>query len=654
MNKKTIIIIQKIIKNRYFKFSILSVLFIFYLLLLRYNFINFNIFKLILSLFLFFILPGNIILNFIYREKDIAKNIVLSCVLGIGFNLVLFVLCALFKIQNFQIFIIILLSLIFALKNKIYFGNVYHPGYVSILILIYIFFFILLTLRNQVGAQFTPDGSLQLSYYSDTFFHNGILQSISKNFPPYFQSISNYKYYNYHFGLDIFALLLTKYSGINSIIILTKYTVLINLFLIIFSSFYFAEQLFKNRYYAVLFVILIFSSDLGYLIPICSKYGANCLKTPTIYSLTMLNPQSLALIFSFVFLYFYVRWNNNLKKILILLFLIPVILETKFFMGIQLVFGLVISSIYLYFKRKNKNELYFILLILLSLIPSVLKMLFLLKRSNYVLKLCHLCIYQDIIKNLHLNNIPLILTILLFFGLIILQFGPRIIFFFGAARAKFSPRINIFFISFILLGITMTFFFRYAPKDQMTYDNIVWFMVNSLIFMWVYVVEFIQNNFKNKIIKILIIILLIISSYPSTMKHFNIHKKNILIKKEYLEAGKYLVNNSNKEKIAIEQINHNKELSIIADSLGGTQTVFSDSNHFLYTFITKKEINMRKSDVNNFFRTLNRVTMQNIIDKYHINIIIYYGKNNNINYLFDQLGFQKKFQNEFVTIYQDK
>lgn len=623
--------------------------------------------KIFLSSFLFFIIPGNLILNLIYQEKDFLKNLTLSLIIGVVLSLYLFSLISLLNIGHYFVLIMTIISVLSVLSRRLSIGNFRSIKYYWGLFLIFGFFLFLLYWSHQIKIQVLDDGSLKLFSQGDQLFHNGVVQSLNKTFPPYLHYFSGFGHYDYHFGLDIFVNIISKLTGINVIIILAKYLIPSLLFLLILTSYYFANQLLANRNYAILFTILIFASDLSYFIPYCIKTSiwSNCFNTPTIFSLVFLNPQLLALVFFFAFLYFFVRWIQNGKnKFPFFLFFIPAIIETKSFLGVQLVISMSIVLFNSLLKQKNRQSWITLILFGLLLIPSAAKSIILHGKSGYFFEFVPLHNYKEILTKIRFENINLWLFLLVTLVIFTLQLGPRILFFIRMTRAKFHPMINIFLVSFIVSGIILTLLFKYVSQGN-NYNNMVWFMVNSLLVMWIYVVEFIQNSARKKVLKIFMIILFIVVSYPSTLEYFyNFNRlgkgynQPTIVKKNYLEAGDFIDKNSHKDDVFIEKPQQDTGYSV-SDNFGGAQNVLTGSTTYIESFVDSGtddyNKNLRKHDIDSFFEFKNTTLMEEIIDKYKVTFILdYNNSDHNREKILKELKFNRVFENNSLSIYKNE
>lgn len=593
------------------------------------------------GIFLYFYIPGSLLLRFIGFKKD-EYFISLFHSIALGAALMPLIYMILRRISHPELlypFIIIMLLVwltLTASDSKRDRLNVYtsFSDIQSVLLLIVtVFFFLHLSYFTDVI--FTEDGfKIRNVYLTETIFHLGIINELRNIYPPLYPFASDtISLSHYHLNMHLEIEMFNRFFSIDTLKLTFFYFPLLYFCLLVFMPYIFIRKYRGTRFLGVLTGILMFGSDLSFIPGLLGivphDYPWTLFFTTTIWSLLTLNGYLPALFVMFLCIIYLKNFYEDGNLLYLLVFALlgfsaygfkssmgPHIMGASFLTGIISV-GLM--------QDKRKGVFLCVVSALTVIAIAIDAILFRESAGNNILSIDLFNRFHYSLKHLGISYMPWFLYPVIFPIYTLATFGIRTLGFYAlkdAFNKKLFNPIVVFLTIFAISGFLLSdmIFLGFLVPSSFKINNAIWFSVQSLMGGWLllsYFILRISHHGKKSLVAVFIIILL---SAPSTVQFFTLRFDHnyYTVDSNAVEVTKFLSTTPPRSVVLHPP---NLKGPSLASNLAGRPTVLSVFRSFVTQNIGKIEADSRLMDVKLFFSTNDITNRSSILKKYKVNYV---------------------------------
>jgi hypothetical protein len=399
------------------------------------------------------------------------------------------------------------------------------------------------------------DGTIQFSQYRDGLLHVSVTNELAHSFPPQAPFLAG-RPLTYHYGMELVAVVFHRFLGIAASDVCIRLLPALYLGLVVLAAYSLGWRWLGSAPIALITSLLIvlgedFSYIPGLLLGGDGIWIADYFQVPSIYSLYLVNPlaPAIALLFSGLLCLsrgLIDRRNRNTWlgvaallfavmgtfKIFLILHVMATLLVmallsirreqgyfSKAFLATSVACVIVVAPMLVPHERTTVIEV--VPELFGTLLPSVLERLELAEFSGFRMVGEMFAVGRPSAGGV---AVALFLALPLF---IVGSFGVRSVgipLMLGALCSRKSvPPIRIFLSLFVILGCAMTLLLRVTPVDfPKSYNNSVWFFVQSKLVAWIFVGEALKRLFRRRSRSVAVagMLTLVLVSMPGAVNFF--------------------------------------------------------------------------------------------------------------------------------------
>jgi len=585
------------------------------------------------GVFLFFFIPGSLLLRWLSPNKDeYFTSLFLSVALGAALMPLLYIVIRrLSHPELLHIFIILIFLLWFILKIrdlKEKKGDVYTSpkDILSALVLIGAVF-ILLHLSHFTDAVFLDNEfKIRNTYLTEGIFHLGIINMLKNVFPPVYPYASGIDFSFYHLNMHLEIEMFNRLFMIDTLKLTFFFFPLLYFLLLVFLPYILIRKCGGTELIGVIAGILMFGSDLSFVPGMLGMFPPDypwiAFFTPTIWSLFTLNGYLPALFVMFLCILYLKKYYVENKLLYLILFSVLGFSAYGFksSMGFHIIGSAFLTGIVSTILDKDRKKGMFLciasLFIFLVIVMDII--IFRSGTGNYILRIDFLNLFHNFLRNIGLANMPIIITVIVLAVYILISFGSRsAIFYFSKdiIKRKGIDFVIVFLGIFVIIGFSVAEFI-YLGDPFMTINNSIWFSVQSLMGAWILLFIFLSKIKSGKKFHV-ILTMIILLSVPSTVQFLNLRfdKSYYDVNRGAIEIIKFLETTPPTSTILHPL---NLDGPSLASNLAGRRSVLSVFRSFA---IVQTEVERREKDVELFFSQGGAVNRLSIIKKYKVDYV---------------------------------
>jgi hypothetical protein len=402
----------------------------------------------------------------------------------------------------------------------------------------------------------TPEGGMTVCPIGDVAFHLSTAEELTHTIPPQSPFLSG-KQLSYHYGMDLFTAMLSKWARLSVLDLTLRFVPTFLVTVALLAVFCFARAWVGSSGAAVLTAFLVmFGEDFSFVPGLwCNStacWSAQYFGAPTTFSLYFLNPMlpALCILFSgLLCMLQYFRHGGN-HSLVLTAFHFAFVLEYKVFTGVHLLLALLIAGILHLVLARDTRLLKIMAVTALPLLllasPLLLanaaggqqSMLFY-PGLSLVVSLRELGLAGTdwggqviALLNRHPPTFAAVasLGILVLPGYFLGSLGLRVLAIPLLAKELLTPRPSTgprFFLAvFVLAGPLVALTCAVVPRElppEATYNNAVWFFIQSKYVAWIFVIEFLRPLFRLRgpVLRAGALTVILGLSIPSTVQFFH-------------------------------------------------------------------------------------------------------------------------------------
>lgn len=592
-----------------------------------------------LGIFIFFYIPGNLILRWADFQND-EFFVSLFHAVALGTALMPLIYLNLRRISHPELIYVIgamLFSawLIFLLKDMrrgVFHVHTSYHALFSITILISVVL-LLLHFSHFTDIVFLEHGfTMRTHPLTENVFYLGIVNTLKDTFPPPYPYASNTISFSfYHLGMCLAIEMFHRLFSIDTLTLTYFYIPLLYFCLLAVIAYLFVFNCSKSMFLGVVAGILMFCSDFSYipgllgLIP--EGYPWTAFFMPNIWAIFTLNgnlPALFILILCIVYLRKYYH-EDKLPYLLLFAVLGFSAFEFKSTMGLHIIGATFLAGIVsIVFRKDHKKGTALSAVSFLLMVIMIVNIVWLREGvGNFILKPDFLNFFKGSLGKLGFTDISWnsVLIILPVYLLIVLGTRGLIFYFLKKDFRKNDDFILIIFLSvFILAGFAFAEFF-FLGDSTMALNHLIWFSVQSLtgasLLLALFLVRLREHDMRSYILFSLIIIVV---SFPSTVQFLKIRFSPTYypVGAEEIEVVDYL--ETTKPDSVILHLPNNDGPSL-ASNLAGRSSVLSFLQSYVVLNIGEEEANKRLKAVKDFFNFEKTIDRSSILKQYAVNYV---------------------------------
>jgi hypothetical protein len=617
--------------------------------------------RFLLAIVMLIYLPGKLLVDIFALQMKPLEDLTLSLILGMTTSTLLFWISAFIPVPNLFLLWPLAAATVWLYRRKRKWREICRLHLSLDVSYILLFGLIMVSLVPLAVLPMYYRNLDVLSNGTMTFFvqlqdvnlHLPIAQELTHSIPPQIPFFAGHTL-NYHLGMDLLVAMLSNSTGLSILDLTVRFMPTFFLMTTILAVFCFSRALLHSRYAAVLATFLvIFGEDFsfvpGLLLNSHGVWSTEFFRIPTIVSLYSSNSMLPALGILFGGLLCLARFHKEKRKTWLFLtaFLFAVAIEFKVFTTMHVLIALAIAScIYLLLFRDPRFIKVLVLTALLAF-PFVLYIWLgnqaggriwvrLDPLTSYIPKALASFGLLDTPVGYHTNTFLNggIITLKGFMALFLVvlpvyllgSLGTRAIGIPAALKTLFTPRaetgVRFFLALFICLGPLITLIGKVTPLEYPdSYNNIVWFYVQSKYVFWVFVVEAVWRFLRGRprFWQALILCVLLGLSLPSTIQFFGYRMSaslNVLNKRE-LSLIDFLKQNCVDGDIVMSR----KKIARVIVAMTTCRVTLLP----LYTdfFVSHDSLTQRQRDMRTFWRDWNSKKIRvDILEQYNVNYLV--------------------------------
>lgn len=591
------------------------------------------------GIFLYFYIPGNLLLRLIgFKKDEYFINIFHSIALGAALIPLIYMILRRISHPELLYPLIIIMPLVWICltasdykRNRLDLYTSFSDIQSVLLLIVMVFLFLHLSYFTDVI--FIEGGfKIRNVYLTETIFHLGIINGLRNTYPPLYPFASNtISLSHYHLNMHLEIEMFNRFLSIDTLKLTFFYFPLLYFYLLVFIPYIFIRKNRGTRFLGALTGILMFGSNLSFIPALLCKAPYNFpwahLFTTTIWPLLTLNGTLPALFIMFLCIIYLKKFYEDGNLLYLLVFAILGFSSYGFkssmgphIMGVAFLTGIVSVGL-----MQDKRKGIFLCVVSALTIIAIAVDMTLLKEGigNNIFTIDLFNRFHFSLKYFGVLRLPWFLYPVIFPVYTLATFGVRTLGFYVSkdafSKKLFNPTVvflTIFAISGFLLS-DMIFIGYLVPSST---NNAMWFSVQSLMGCWLLLSYFllrISHYGKKSLLVVFIIILL---SAPSAVQFFTLRFDNnyYTVDSNAIEVTKFLSTTPPSSVVLHPQ---NLKGPSLASNLAGRPSVLNFFRSFATQNIGKMETDNRIKDVNLFFDTNAVTNRYSILNKYKVDYV---------------------------------
>jgi len=605
----------------------------------------YQIFFFYIGVTIFLYLPGTYILELLDWKDTSASQTVLSILAGMAFTPIVYYMAGLIGQQWLFVAIMVCISIFSAYRLMSAWNSklsVKLPQSWWKIVIVFCLLIVMLGLSHFSDLIIMKSGGykLRINDYTESIFHLGIMNVVEHTIPPFYPYASGQTLSDYHVDMHILGAIFTKYFFIDPAIMAYYFLPTLLICMIAALPAIFFYTLHGSLNLSLFLGVLVFSADFsfipGILLHMQKDFPWTIIFCPTIWSLFTLNGIMAAIPFFFGGALALQKYHSNFNVKHLLLFLIFsfAAYRVKSSMGLQML-GVALLTVPMVDWRQHKNRWLKSGVLIAGVLSIIFIDIFIKSISSddtwvviwkplsgviHTTQLLRVDSWVFSEPNFIIKSLKVIGALAVFF---VGFMGTRLIFLkylYDMVRYKKQELINCFLLLFIISGITLSEIIFLGGK----YDNInnaEWFKVQSIIAATYFIPVFI-NSRKNRFQKYLLIILIILLSFPATINFIKLRNTPLYadISSRQLEAACFIKEELPNDSIFMEV--PNPAHPSISSNFAGRTTVISFFRSFFTAKLKPEEILCREDDIRKFFGKNTNEARFAILKKYNVQYLV--------------------------------
>lgn len=587
-----------------------------------------------LGVFLYFYIPGNLLLRLLKAEgNDYLIRLIHSIALGAALMPIIY---SVLRISSQPGYIYMLGSLAFLAWLIIVFrdlrkGPIISAGYQDIFFIAGFSAIIiaLLHFSHFTDVIFIKDGfKFRNTPSTESIYHLGIINVLKDAYPPFFPYASGYSFSSYHLNMHLEIEMFSRVFSLDTIKLTYFYFPLLYFFLLSSVPYMFVRNHWGSRLLGFLTAILMFGSDFSFIpgllgithqVEPWASIFAN-----TLWSLFTLNGILPALFVAFLSFYYLKSFlgTGKFRYLAVFVLLVFAAYGFKSSMGPHILVASFMTVTTLLLIKDNKNGLPLLTASAVAALLIALDIILVRGGTGNTVSLALFNNFQLVLNKFNLTGIPWFSYFVFFPAYVIAAFGVRLLGLYYLKNAfqkrGFDP-IIAFLIFFIISGflIPQIIHVGASPAED---NNASFLIMESLIAAWL-LLGFCMlslKNFREKYFRFSLAVIILLS-FPSTAQFLGMRYDNsyAAIRRSELEIVKYLQTTPQKSVILSPP---NYSWPSLASNLAGRQSVINFFRSFPSGVAGEEETITRLYAVEAFF-SYNYPGRSTILKKYKVDYV---------------------------------
>jgi hypothetical protein len=368
----------------------------------------------------------------------------------------------------------------------------------------------------------------------DILLHTSIAGELTHTFPPKAPFMAGVSL-SYHVGMDLVTALLNRYGGVPIIDLVTRYCPTLFITIDMLTVFLLVRRLTGLGGAGVVAALLVvLGEDLSFIPGLLQKetsiWTITYFRAPSVYSLYLFNPMVMALGLLFASLFCIYRSLETQRWVWIIAAALcsAAMIQTKIFVFIQLGLAMALASAFSFLIFRRKVFLRQGVGLILVALPLMLYTFSTNSSGGKIVWILSSGLDNYVIPSLQRAHLPLLVTysVMGCFAWLVLTYGFRVVGIGKLIQSLREAREQPFWLLlavFVLLGPILTLTSRIVPVgDPHSYNNAIWFMVQSKYVATIFAVAGISLIWGSIgwMRQILIILIIAIASLTSSVQQF--------------------------------------------------------------------------------------------------------------------------------------
>lgn len=589
----------------------------------------------LLGIFIYFFIPGSILLRFIdFNEEDFFLRLFHSVAFGAAFTPLLYKFFRILSIPEMLLsvyFVTFLFWLFLLYKDLKYNQIIIRSSLKNVLALLVLVAVILLLLHFSYFTDivlYNEGFKIRNTLLTETSFHLGIINTMKDMYPPLFPYASGHDFSHYHLNMHLEIEMFYRFFSIDTLKLTYFYFPLLYFVLLIFIPYSFIKRNFNSQFLGIFTCMLFFGSDLSFIPELFGiSSGKPWIFSTTVWSLMTLNGYLPSLFIMFLFIFYMKEYNENgrVSYLIILSFLGYSAYGFKSSMGPHLIATALLTGIVSIFLFKDKKKwIHFCTAMTISAIAITLELSTFMAKSVDVLGFDMFNGLRRSLTMLGYSQVSWLLFSLMFPLYIIGVYGARLFGFYvikdNFKKKSFDP-VLFFIIFFSISGFLIAEIAYIGPPDHEV-NKAYFFAEQSFMCAWIlfpYLFSRISKNWK----KYLLTIAVVITAFPTSVHFFVLRSANIYhtVDSDAIEVTEYL-KSTPVGSIVLHPPIHPDEISpSLASNFAGRPSVINLFLSFTPDWIGEKEHLKRTRDIVWFFSPYGSINRSSILNKYKVDYV---------------------------------